>query len=114
MKDIRSINNQLYGYEGFDEHLQLHRCSEIMLDEDGNICALLIPAYFTTEELSHDDISWITLNQWFGIVEAFYYYDILTPEEITDATEDIVNRAFRYGIPKMHELYDYINEHLDR
>ena len=117
MKDIHSINNQLYIYEGFDENLKLHKCSEVMLDRDGNITATLILAYFNDEELTHDSIDWITKKQWYGIVEAFIHYyhnGYLTPEEITDATEDIVGRSFAYGIPKMHELYDYINEHLDR
>lgn len=117
MKNLRSINNQLYIYEGFEEDVNLHKCSEVSIDDEGNICALLILNYFTDEELSHDDISWITLTQWYELVRTFiryYYYDTLDEEEILNATEDIVNRAFRYGIPKMHELYDYINDHLDR
>lgn len=116
MKNLRSINNQLYIYEGFNERHQLHILSEVLLDDDGIMTATHSPVYFTTEALTHDDISWITLDQWYGIVEAFIrnYHDYLDEEEILNATEDIVNRAFRYGIPKMHELYDYINDHLDR
>lgn len=117
---IIAVNGNLYEYEGikdadFTKDLQLHKVYVIDMDEDGYLVSTGVTDYFTTEELTNNEIH-ITKEQWYKIVEQFIRYNHydLSPEEITDATEDIVGRCFAYGIPQIHELTDYIAEYLDR
>lgn len=56
-----------------------------------------------------------TKAQWYDIVREFIRdnYD-LEPEELENATEDIVGRCFAYGVPQLEELAEYIAECMDR
>ena len=110
-----AVNGRIYEYVGFDEHLRMHKLSEIELDEDGHLTATYAVCYMDDDEFTFSEDGTFTKNQWYGIVEHFIRqsYD-LTDEEITDATEDIVGRCFVYGIPKIHELADYIADYMNR
>ncbi len=117
---IIAINGNLYEYGGeenadFTKDLKLHKVYVIDIDEDGILLHTQRTDYFTTEELTNDNID-LTEEQWHKIVEQFIRYDFtdLTEEEITDATDDIVLRCFAYGIPKIHELADYIADYMNR
>lgn len=112
---IVAVNGRIYEYVEFDEHLQAHRLSEIEIDEDGRLTATYAVCYMDDDEFAFSEDGTFTKKQWYGIVEHFIrqYYD-LTDEEITDATEDIVGRCFAYGIPKIHELADYIADYMNR
>lgn len=109
-----AVDGAIYEYMHFYEGLDNHIVAEIEIDEDGNLTNTHIAHAFTTEHLTHNEVNF-TQQQWQGIVEHFlrYGYD-LTDEEITDATEDIVGRCFVYGIPKIHELADYIADYMNR
>lgn len=108
-----AVNGKLYEY--IKDEGGFHRVAEIEVDEDGGLTAPLIEQAFTTEELRNNEIHF-TKDQWYGIVAHFIRegdFD-LNEEEIEDATEDIVGRCFVYGIPKIHELTDYIAEYMNR
>jgi hypothetical protein len=109
-----AINGAIYEYGNHDEQFKVHVVNEVEIDDDGNLTATYVERAFTDAELSNQEIS-LTQKQWFGLVELLIrqYYD-LTDEEITDATEDIVGRCFAYGIPKIHELVDYIADYMNR
>lgn len=112
-----AVNGRIYEYVGFDEDLRMHRLSEIELDEDGHLTATYAVCYMADKEfaLSEDGTDYFTNKQWYGIVEHFIRQDYdLTDEAITDATEDIVDRCFIYGIPHIHELADYIADYMNR
>ena len=118
--DLIAVNGNLYEYGNiesadFTKDLQLHKVYEIDIDEDGYLVSTGITNYFTTEELANNEVKF-TKQQWYGIVECFIRqdYDDLSPEEITDATEDIAGRCFAYGIPQIHELADYIADYMNR
>ena len=55
----------------------------------------------------------MTKEQWYDVVEKFLRenYD-LEDEEVTNITEDIVGRCFAYGVPKLHELPEYIADYM--
>jgi hypothetical protein len=112
-----AVNGKIYEYQHYDEKMGVHYVTEVEIDEDGILTATHIPCALSGEEfaLSDDGTDHFANKQWHGIVEHFIRqeYD-LTEEEITEATEDIVGRCFAYGIPKIHELADYIAEYLDR
>ena len=114
---IIAVNGFLYEYVGFDEHLNRHQLSEIDIDEKGILTATYGVCYMTEYDLkiSNTEIR-PTKQQWYGIVECFIRqdYDDLSPEEVTNATEDIVGRCFAYGIPQIHELADYIADYMNR
>jgi hypothetical protein len=116
---IIAVNGNLYEYgtiesADFTKDLQLHKVYEIDIDEDGHLVSTGITNYFTTEELTNDTMH-LTKKQWYGIVEHFIRYNYnFTEEGIIDATEDIVGRCFAYGIPKIHELSDYIADYMNR
>ena len=117
---IIAVNGNLYEYGNienadFTKDLQLHKVYEIDIDENGYLVNTGITNYFTTEELDNHNVNF-TKKQWYGIVECFirHEYAALTEEEILGATEDIVGRCFAYGIPKIHELSDYIADCINR
>lgn len=115
-EQIIAVDGAIYEYIGFDESLNLHRLSEIAVDENGILTYTYRVCYFSTEELANNEVNF-TKNQWYGIVECFLIGDYsvnLEYEEIKDATVDIVERCFVYGIPKIHELTDYIAEYMNR
>lgn len=108
-----AVNGKLYEY--LRAELGLHRVSEIEFDEDGLLTPTYTHRYFTDEELANNEVNF-TQQQWYGIVECFIRqdYDDLTEMQISGAVMDIVDRCFAYGIPKIHELADYIAEYMDR
>ena len=117
---IIAVNGNLYEYgceenADYTKDLKLHKVYVIDIDDEGNFTHTHSTDYFTTEELKNNEVHF-TQEQWYRIVEQFirYDYDDLTVEEITDVTEDIIGRCFAYGIPKIHELADYIAEYMHR
>ena len=112
---IIAVDGAIYEYVRFDESLNLHRLSEIEVDDQGYLTATYCVGYFTDEELADDEVHF-TKDQWYGIVAHFIREGdfSLNEEEIEDATEDIVGRCFVYGIPKIHELEGYIAEYMNR
>ena len=111
-----AVNGKIYEYVEFDEHLDCHRLSEIEIDEEGYLTATYAVCYMADDEFSFSEDGEFTKDQWYGIVAHFIRegnFD-LNEEEIEDATEDIVERCFVYGIPKIHELTDYIAEYMNR
>ena len=115
---IVAVNGKIYEYVGFDELIQMHKLSEIEIDENGYLTATYVVCYMANEEfaLSEDGTNYFTKDQWCGIVAQFIRDGNfhLNEEEIEDATEDIVGRCFAYGIPKIHELSDYIADYMNR
>lgn len=109
-----AVNGKIYEYDRYDANLKIHIAVEIEVDERGHLTCTYIPFAFTSKELESDNTVFTT-SQYLGIVDCLIRskYD-LTNEEIDDATEDIVGRCFAYGIPKMHELEDYIAEYMNR
>ena len=111
-----AVNGDLYTYDGIEQTLgmALHKVYEIDMDDDGYLMPTDETVYFTDEELKNSDVDF-TPKQWHGIVESVirYNYD-LTDMQISGAAMDIVDRCFAYGIPKVHELEDYIAEYLNR
>ena len=108
-----AVDGKLYEY--IREEANFHRVAEVEVDEDGYLTATHIEQAFTTEDLTRNEIHF-TKDQWYGIVAHFIReggFD-LNEEEIEDATEDIVGRCFCYGIPKFHELPEYIADYMDR
>lgn len=108
-----AVNGKIYEY--IKDEGSFHRVSVIEVDEDGCLTAPLIEEALTTEELQNNEIHF-TEDQWYGIVAHFIRegaFD-LNEEEMEDATEDIVGRCFAYGIPKFHELPEYIAEYMNR
>ena len=115
-----AVNGNIYEYGGienadFTKDLRLHKVYVIEVDNEGYLTNTHTSQYFTTEELNNKEIHF-TQDQWYKIVEQLirYEYTDLTEEAITDATDDIVYREFAYGIPKFHELEDYIAEYMNR
>ena len=110
-----TVNGKIYEYDRYDKHLDIHFVSEVEIDEEGYLTATYVPCCFSTEGLKNDETHF-TQHQWCGIVAHFIREGNfhLNEEEIENATEDIVGRCFAYGIPKMHELADYIAEYMDR
>ena len=111
---LLAVNGRICEYDRYDKYLDVHLASEIEIDEEGILTHTYIPCCFSTEELSNREIE-LTTKQWYGIVEHFIRQDYeLTEFEIKGAVMDIVDRCFAYGIPKIHELADYIAEYMDR
>ena len=116
-----SVNGNIYEYGGiedadFTKDLKLHKVYVIDIDDEGNLIHTLITDYVTTEELANDTIK-LTQEQWLGIVGQLirYEYALEDNESVETAAEDIVYRCFALtGIPKMHELEDYIAKYMDR
>lgn len=113
-----AVNGKIYEYGRYDEHLNIHIVTEIEIDEEGMLTPTYIPYAFKDAEFtfSEDGTDYFTKDQWYGIVAHFIRegnFD-LNEEEIEDATEDIVERCFCYGIPKFHELPEYIAEYMNR
>lgn len=112
-----AVKGNIYEYgeiedADFTKDLKLHKVYIIDIDEEGNLCHTYITDYFTTEELTNDTIE-LTQNQWLGIV-AQLVRDI-DPECAEEIAEEIVLRCFSItGLPKIHELEDYIAEYLNR
>lgn len=112
---IIAVDGKLYEYMHFYEGLDNHIVAEIEVDEDGYLTATHIAHAFTTKDLTNNEVNF-TKDQWCGIVAHFIRegdFD-LNEEEMEDATEDIVGRCFAYGIPKIHELADYIADYMNR
>ena len=116
-----AVNGNIYEYGGiedadFTKDLKLHKVYIIDIDEEGHLTNTFRSDYLITEELNKNEIHF-TKDQWYGIVEQLiqYEYADLTEKQITEATEDIVDRCFVItGIPKIHELEDYITEYMNR
>ena len=111
-----AVNNKIYEYDRYDEYLQIHITTEVDIDSEGFLTQTYIPYGFTNAEFTFDEKPSFTKDQWYGIVAHFIRegdFD-LNEEEMDDATEDIVERCFAYGIPKIHELTDYIAEYMNR
>ena len=111
-----AVNNKIYEYDRYDERLKIHIVTEIQIDSEGFLTQTYIPYAFTDAEFAFDEKPSFTKDQWYGIVAHFIRegdFD-LNEEEMEDATEDIVGRCFAYGIPKIHELTDYIAEYMNR
>lgn len=107
-----AVNGKIYEY--IRKETNFHRVAEVEIDEDGYLTATLVEQAFTTEELKDDTIH-LTKDQWYGIVAHFIRQDYdFEAEEIEEVTEDIVDRCFAYGIPKIHELSEYIADYLNR
>ena len=113
-----AVNGKIYEYDRYDERLKIHIVAEIDIDSEGFLTQTYIPYAFTDAEfaLSEDGTDHFTKDQWYGIVAHFIRegdFD-LNEEEMEDATEDIVERCFICGIPKIHELEGYIAEYMNR
>ena len=115
---IIAVNGNLYEYgkvedANYTKDLKFHKVYEIDIDDEGHLTQTYITNYFTTEELANNEVKF-TKEQWYGIVADFLRnnYD-LEEEEITNATEDIVGRCFAYGVPKLHELPEYIADYMN-
>lgn len=108
-----AVDGKLYEY--IKDEGDFHRVAEVEVDEDGYLTATYIEQAFTTEELQNNEVKF-TKNQWYGIVGHFIREMCLylNEEDIEDATEDIVGREFAYGIPKFHELPEYIVSYMNR
>lgn len=112
-----AVNGNIYEYGGiedadFAKDLKLHKVYTIDIDDEGNLLHTYVTDYFTTEELGNDTIK-LTKEQWFGVV-AQCARDV-DPEYAEEIAEDIVCRCFVItGIPKMHELENYIAEYMNR
>lgn len=112
---IIAVNGKIYEYHKFDEVAKVHLVYEVDVDCEGYLTATGIMCYFYTEDLANNEVKF-TEDQWYGIVAHFIRegnFD-LNEEEIEDATTDIVGRCFVYGIPKIHELADYIADYMNR
>ena len=112
---IIAVDGKLYEYRYCYGALDNHIVAEIEVDEDGYLTATYTSHAFTTSQLANNEVNF-TKDQWYGIVAHFIRngnFD-LNEEEIEDATEDIVERCFVYGIPKIHELPNYIAEYMNR
>ena len=111
-----AINGKIYEYDRYDEHLKIHITTEIDIDSEGFLTQTYIPYAFTDAEFTINEEPNFTDAQWYGIVAHFIRegnFD-LNEEEMEDAAEDIVGRCFAYGVPKIHELEDYIAEYMNR
>ena len=112
--NLIAVNGAIYDYIGYDEEIKLHKVAVVEIDEEGILTNTHSTWYFSAEELKNNEVDF-TKQQWYGIVEHFIRQDYdLNEEEIADATEEIVGRCFAYGIPKFHELTDYIAEYMNR
>ena len=110
-----AVGGKLYEYGEYIECFKLHVAYEVMVDEDGYLTATHSAYTFADQDLTKNEINF-TKDQWYGIVAHFIREGDfhLNEEEIEDATEDIVERCFTYGIPKFHELPEYIAEYMNR
>ena len=114
--DLIAVNRAIYEYLRYDEVAKVHLVSEVGIDCDGILTATHIMSYLYPNQLA-EGIDKIDLSheQWDGIVAHILRQDYdLETEELTDATEDIVNRCFAYGTPKFSELTEYIADYLNR
>jgi hypothetical protein len=112
--ELIAVNGNLYEYVR-KEKSNLHRVSEVEIDEDGYLTATYVEWLFTDAELSNRGIN-LTEKQWIGLTEHFLReeYD-LNEEEIADAAEDIVCRCFATTrTPLVEELPNYIAIYMDR
>ena len=111
-----AVNGTIYEYLRFDEVAKVHLVSEVDIDCEGLLTATHILSYFYPEQLAEgiDKID-LTTNQWYGFVAHLLRQDYeLTTEAMEDATWDIVDRCFAYGVPKVSKLTDYIAEYMNR
>lgn len=118
-----AVNGNIYEYHGFDKEAKVHLVYEVDIDCEGMLTATYTMNYFYPEQFTEGfgKIN-LTKPQWYGVVSHLLRNDYmwskvlynLTEEEIAEATEDIVERCFAYGIPKFEELEDYIAEYLNR
>lgn len=116
-----AVNDCIYEYGGIEngdycKGLKLHKVYEIDIGEDGILIATYISCYLTNEELN-DGIDKITLTQkqWVGVIEHFLMQEnSLNEDDIPAVAEDIVFRCFAYGIPKFHELQNFITDYINR
>ena len=115
-----AVNGNIYEYGGIEDadfikDLKLHKVYIIDIDEEGNLTHTQISDYLTTDELINNKIH-LTQKQWYRIVEQLirYEYAALTEEEITEATEDIVDRCFIINMPQFDELEEYIDCYMNR
>lgn len=110
-----AVNGNIYEYMTYDYNLQMHKLSEIDIDEEGHLTPTYGLYYMPADEFAFSGDGDFTDKQWHGIVDCLIRRDYdLTNEEIDDAVEDIVDRCFVYGIPYMHELEGYIAEYMNR
>ena len=112
-----AVDGKLYEYVRWVEKFKTHEVAIVEVDEDGMLTATYIHDYIKPDKMSEgfNKINF-TKDQWYGIVAHFIRegrFD-LNEEEMEDATEDIVGRCFAYGIPKFHELPEYIAEYMNR
>ena len=109
-----SVQGNLYCYDKFDEDIQMHKLSEVEIDEDGLLTATYVPAYFNDEDMKDKDIT-LTKRQWVGLVEYFIREAVdCTPEVVSEAAEDIVCRCFQTYMPTVDELPAYVAEYFCR
>ena len=118
-----AVNGAIYEYHEFDEQAKVHLVYEVDIDCEGILTATYIMNYFYPKQFTEGfgKIN-LTKPQWYGVVSHLLRNDYmwskvlynLTEEEITEATEDIVERCFAYGIPQFEELEDYIANYMDR
>ena len=113
---IVAVNGKIYEYDRYDEQLKIHIMTEIDIDSEGFLTQTYIPCAFTDAEFTFNEVPCFTNDQWYGIVAHFIRegdFD-LNDEEMDEATEDIVDRCFAYGVPKIHELPNYVAEYMNR
>ena len=111
-----AVNGEIYEYCRFDDVAKVHLMAEVGIDCEGILTLTHIMCYFYPQQLAEasDEIH-LTDKQWYGVVEHFIRQETdLSEEEITNVAEDIVDRCFSYGIPKINELADYIAEYMNR
>ncbi len=109
-----AVGGNIYEYDRYEKIVKCHIVTEVDIDDEGHLTATYRLNAFTDEELKDNAVNF-TQSQWYGIVEHFIRQDYdLTDEDIDAATEDIVGRCFAYGIPKFHELPEYIAEYMNR
>ena len=111
-----AVNGAIYEYLKYEKEFGVHIVATVQIDQDGILTHTCLLASLSEEEFSRiDKKQQFTKQQWYGIVEHFIrqLYE-MTDEEIAEATEDIVERCFAHGIPKFHELEDFIIDYMDR
>ena len=71
MDSLIAVNNDLYSYTEYDDHLKMHKVSIVDIDEDGLLTATGITHYISEEDMQNNRSIMLTMKQWVGLVTQF-------------------------------------------
>jgi ethanolamine utilization protein EutP (predicted NTPase) len=91
------------------------KTAEVFAEAHGLVCCGNHGIYI--ELVGIEEVNDMSKDEWYAVVRKHLsenYSERLDTEAVEDATIDIVDRCFCYGVPTLAELPEYIAEYMDR